>query len=102
MGTLQLTVVPGLSRRGPARAQAEAVRVQAEAAQAQAEAARVHDGERGTGLGTAFMEWAERAARARGAVLVRPTSDRARGNAHRFHERLGCTPAHLGFKKPLD
>ncbi|MGW9348354.1 N-acetylglutamate synthase, GNAT family [Nocardiopsis flavescens] len=88
VGTLQLTVVPGLSRRGAARAQVEAV--------------RVHDGERGTGLGTAFLEWAERAARARGAVLVQLTSDRARGDAHRFYERLGYTPSHLGFKKPLD
>ncbi|MFL1431674.1 MULTISPECIES: GNAT family N-acetyltransferase [unclassified Nocardiopsis] len=88
VGTLQLTFIPGLSRQGSLRAQVEAV--------------RVHDGERGTGLGTALMEWVERAARARGAVLVQLTSDRAREDAHRFYERLGYTPSHLGFKKRLD
>lgn len=88
VGTLQLTFVSGLSRRGSLRVQVEAV--------------RVHDGERGTGLGTAFMEWVERAARYRGATLVQLTSDRVREDAHRFYERLGYTASHLGFKKHLD
>lgn len=87
VGTLQLTFVPGLSRRGALRVQVEAV--------------RVHGGERGTGLGSAFMEWVERVARGRGAALVQLTSDRAREDAHRFYERLGYAPSHLGFKKPL-
>lgn len=88
VGALQLTFVPGLSRRGSTRVQVEAV--------------RVHGGERGTGLGTAFMEWVERVARDRGAALVQFTSDRAREDAHRFYERLGYTPSHLGFKKRID
>jgi hypothetical protein len=32
---------------------------------------------------------------------VQLTTNRARGDAHRFYERLGFTPSHLGFKKPL-
>ncbi|MDE3721316.1 GNAT family N-acetyltransferase [Nocardiopsis sp. N85] len=87
VGTLQLTFVPGLSRRGSLRAQVEAV--------------RVDEGERGGGLGTALMEWVEREARARGAVLLQLTSDREREDAHRFYERLGHTASHLGFKKRL-
>ncbi|CAL9555483.1 Aminoalkylphosphonate N-acetyltransferase [Nocardiopsis dassonvillei] len=87
VGTLQLTFIPGLSRRGSLRVQVEAV--------------RVHGSERGTGLGTAFMEWVERAARNRGAVLVQLTSDRKREDAHRFYERLGHEASHLGFKKRL-
>ncbi|WP_285732591.1 GNAT family N-acetyltransferase [Nocardiopsis sp. ATB16-24] len=87
VGTLQLTFIPGLSRRGAVRAQVEAV--------------RVHTSERGRGLGTDLLLWAEEEARRRGAAMVQLTSDASRGEAHRFYERLGYTASHVGFKKEL-
>ncbi|MFH0243325.1 GNAT family N-acetyltransferase [Streptomyces sp. HK10] len=87
VGTLQLTVVPGLSRRGASRALIEAV--------------RVHSGERGGGLGTRLIEWSIEEARRLGCVLVQLTSDATRTEAHRFYERLGFTASHVGFKLAL-
>ncbi|PWJ25348.1 N-acetylglutamate synthase-like GNAT family acetyltransferase [Branchiibius hedensis] len=87
VGTLQLTLIPGLSRRGATRAQIESV--------------RVAGGERGSGLGTALLEWAIEEARRLGADLVQLTSDAGRVEAHRFYEQLGFTPTHLGFKLEL-
>lgn len=87
VGTLQLTFIPGLSRRGAMRAQVEAV--------------RVHTSERGRGLGTDLLLWAEEEARRRGAAMVQLTSDASRVEAHRFYERLGYTASHVGFKKEL-
>lgn len=87
VGTLQLTFITGLSRRGTTRAQVEAV--------------RVHSNERGGGLGTELLVWAEEEARRRGAALLQLTSDASREGAHRFYERLGYTASHVGFKKEL-
>ncbi|WP_017591723.1 GNAT family N-acetyltransferase [Nocardiopsis potens] len=87
VGTLQVTFIPGLSRGAAKRAQIEAV--------------RVHRNERGSGLGGHLMAWAEARAREAGCALVQLTSDRTRPDAHRFYERLGYTPGHIGFKKPL-
>ncbi|MFC8367061.1 MULTISPECIES: GNAT family N-acetyltransferase [unclassified Streptomyces] len=87
VGTLQLTVVPGLSRRGATRSIIEAV--------------RVHADERGSGLGSRLVEWAIDASRREGCQLVQLTSDSTRTDAHRFYERLGFTASHVGFKLPL-
>ncbi|MBT3154839.1 GNAT family N-acetyltransferase [Streptomyces sp. CHD11] len=87
VGTLQLTIVPGLSRRGSTRSIIEGV--------------RVHADERGTGLGTLLIEWAIGTSRREGCRLVQLTSDNTRTDAHRFYERLGFTASHLGFKLPL-
>jgi GNAT superfamily N-acetyltransferase len=87
VGTLQLTVIPGLSRRGAARALVEAVRVRAS--------------ERGTGLGTEIIEWSVAEARRQGCAMVQLTSDATRVDAHRFYERLGFVASHLGFKQAL-
>ncbi|MEE1798589.1 GNAT family N-acetyltransferase [Streptomyces sp. NPDC101062] len=84
VGTLQLTIVPGLSRRGATRSLVEAV--------------RVHSDERGSGLGTQLIEWAIDASRREGCQLVQLTSDATRTDAHRFYERLGFTASHVGFK----
>ncbi|MFF7793668.1 GNAT family N-acetyltransferase [Streptomyces sp. NPDC007991] len=86
-GTLQLTVVPGLSRRGATRSIIEGV--------------RVHAAERGSGLGTRLIEWAIDESRRQGCQLVQLTSDKTRTDAHRFYERLGFTASHTGFKLPL-
>lgn len=87
VGTLQLTVIPGLSRRGMTRALIEAV--------------RVHRDERGSGLGTQLIEWAVEEARRQGCAVVQLTSDATRTDAHRFYERLGFEATHVGFKRML-
>ncbi|MER6672084.1 GNAT family N-acetyltransferase [Streptomyces sp. NPDC000983] len=87
VGTLQLTIVPGLSRQGATRSIIEAV--------------RVHADERGSGLGTRFIEWAVEESRRQGCQLVQLTSDTSRTDAHRFYERLGFTASHVGFKLAL-
>ncbi|MER7516876.1 GNAT family N-acetyltransferase [Streptomyces sp. NPDC126499] len=87
VGTLQLTVIPGLSRRGTTRSIIEGVRIHAEG--------------RGSGLGTRLIEWAVEESRAQGCRLVQLTSDVTRTDAHRFYERLGFEPSHVGFKLSL-
>ncbi|MFK0152272.1 GNAT family N-acetyltransferase [Streptomyces sp. NPDC090499] len=84
VGTLQLTIIPGLSRRGATRSIIESV--------------RIHADERGSGLGTRFIEWAIDESRRQGCQLVQLTSDTSRVDAHRFYERLGFTASHTGFK----
>ena len=87
VGTLQLTFLPGLARRGALRAQIEAVRVAA--------------GARGRGLGAAMVGWAVEEARTRGCGLVQLTTDKSRADAHCFYERLGFVASHEGMKLPL-
>jgi GNAT superfamily N-acetyltransferase len=86
-GTLQLTLIPGLSRHGALRAQVEAVRVAAS--------------QRGHGLGQAMIGWAIEEARAAGCGLVQLTSDKQRPDAIRFYESLGFTATHEGLKLSL-
>ncbi|MEV5793406.1 GNAT family N-acetyltransferase [Streptomyces sp. NPDC102256] len=87
VGTLQLTVIPGLSRKGATRSIIEAV--------------RIHADERGSGLGTELIEWAIDESRRQGCQLVQLTSDASRTDAHRFYERLGFEASHVGFKLAL-
>lgn len=87
VATCQLTLLPGLSRGGASRLQIEAVRVAAST--------------RGTGLGGALLTWAHDWGREQGAVLAQLTTDASRGDAHRFYEKLGYEPSHVGFKRPL-
>ena len=86
-GTLQLTLLPGLSRHGMLRAQIEAVRVAAS--------------HRGQGLGQVMIKWAIGQARENGCGLVQLTSDKRRHDAIRFYESLGFTASHEGLKLPL-
>ena len=87
VGTLQLTVIPSLSRRGATRSIIEGVRVAST--------------ERGSGLGTILLEWAVEQSRRLGVDLVQLTSDATRTDAHRFYERLGFVQSHVGFKLGL-
>ncbi len=87
VGTLQLTIIPGLSRRGATRSVIEGV--------------RIHADERGGGLGSRLMEWAIDTSRHEGCHLIQLTSDNIRTDAHRFYERLGFTASHVGFKLAL-
>ncbi|WP_055493976.1 GNAT family N-acetyltransferase [Streptomyces sp. TP-A0356] len=87
VGTLQLTIIPGLSRKGATRSLIEAV--------------RIHADERGAGLGTQLIEWAVEESRRQDCRLVQLTSDATRTDAHRFYERLGFEASHVGFKRTL-
>lgn len=85
VGTLQLTSIPGMARRGSRRLLVEAVRVRSDL--------------RSSGVGSTVMRWvSDIAAPALGAALVQLTSDAAREDAHRFYERLGYVGSHVGFK----
>jgi GNAT superfamily N-acetyltransferase len=87
VGTLQLTIIPGLARKGALRGQVEAVRVRGD--------------QRGGGLGGKLMDWAIGESRRRGCALVQLTSDQSRVDAHRFYLRLGFVASHQGFKLTL-
>jgi GNAT superfamily N-acetyltransferase len=87
VGTMQLTVIPGLARAGTKRLLIEAV--------------RLGSGSRGSGLGAALFRWAHDYGREHGATLAQLTSDKARVDAHRFYERLGYVASHEGFKLAL-
>ncbi|WP_223626857.1 GNAT family N-acetyltransferase [Microbacterium sp. EST19A] len=85
VGTLQLTSIPGMSRRGARRLLVEAVRVRSDL--------------RSSGVGSALMRWvSDSAAPALGAAMVQLTSDASRVDAHRFYEHLGYVGSHKGFK----
>ncbi len=87
VGTLQLTFIPGLARRGSLRAQVEGVRVAVS--------------QRGGGLGTAMMKWCIDESRRRRCSLVQLTTDKTRVDAHRFYARLGFAASHEGMKLRL-
>jgi GNAT superfamily N-acetyltransferase len=88
IGTMQLSFIPGLARRGALRAQIEAV--------------RVHEEARGRNIGTKMIEWAIEEAKRRGCALVQLTTDKRRTDAHRFYERLGFVASHEGMKLHLE
>lgn len=86
VGTMQLSFIPGLSRRGALRAQIEAVRY------TRATAAKAGNGDVRVGNH-----------RGKTPQLCPCAADncQTRGDAHRFYERLGCTASHEGFKLQL-
>jgi GNAT superfamily N-acetyltransferase len=84
VGTLQLSVLPGLARHGALRGQLEGVHVRAD--------------HQGSGIGSATVRWAVEEARRRGCALLQLTSQERRTDAHRFYRRLGFTASHTGFK----
>ena len=87
LATMQLSLLPGLARRGALRAQIEAMCVR-------------HD-YRSRGLGAVLFEWAIEEARRRNCALVQLTTDKSRADAHRFYERLGFVASHEGLKLAL-
>lgn len=87
IGTLQLTFLPSLSFQGGKRAQIESVRV---------------DGRfRGQGIGQKLCQWAIEQARQAGCHTVQLTTHASRADAHRFYQRLGFVPSHVGMKLHL-
>ncbi|MCF2530825.1 GNAT family N-acetyltransferase [Yinghuangia soli] len=87
LGFLQATYIPGLGNAARDRALLEAV--------------RIHPHHRGDGLGGHLVRHAIDRARTRGCTLVQLTSNKNRGDAHRFYENLGFTRSHDGFKLRL-
>lgn len=87
VGTLQMSFIPNLSRRGAWRAQIEGVRVSRSA--------------RGGGIGERMVLWCIERARERGCLLVQLTTDKQRPDAIRFYERLGFLASHEGMKLSL-
>ncbi|WP_429013597.1 N-acetyltransferase family protein [Comamonas sp. 4034] len=87
VGTLQLSFVPGLSHTGAWRGQIESVRIAAAL--------------RGIGAGQQMLEWAVAQCREQGCSVVQLTTDKSRTDAHRFYQKLGFEPSHLGFKRKL-
>ena len=87
VGVLQMTFIPGLSHRGSWRALIEAVRIASEV--------------RSGGIGAQLMEWAIARARERRCRIVQLTSDKSRGDAIRFYQRLGFVASHEGLKLTL-
>ena len=87
IGCLQITYIPGLSRRGSLRGQIEGVRVSRDF--------------RGRGYGARMIAWAIKECRDRGCRMVQLTSDRKRENAIQFYEKFGFVRSHEGFKLTL-
>lgn len=82
----QLVILPGLSA-ATRRAQIEGVRVASDL--------------RGRGIGAQLVADAETRARNAGCGLIQLTTNRSRGDARRFYDRLGFTPSHIGYKKAI-
>lgn len=88
VGTLQITFIPGLGRRGATKMLIEEVRVVGP--------------RRGTGIGREMIGAAVALARTRGCKSVELASNKSRTDAHRFYERLGFVASHVGMKLALD
>ncbi|MBS1167862.1 MAG: putative acetyltransferase [Proteobacteria bacterium] len=87
VGCLQITFIPGLSRKGQWRGQIESV--------------RVASGRRSAGIGRTLLEWAIAACRVRGCGFVQLTTDKSRARAQAFYARLGFEASHEGMKLKL-
>ena len=87
VGTLQLSFIPGLGRKGAWRGQIEAVRIASAC--------------RGRGWGEHMINWAIEQCKARNCHFVQLTTDNVRTDAHRFYEKLGFLASHKGYKLSL-
>ena len=87
IGCLQLSFIPGLSRKGMWRGQIESVRIASDA--------------RGGGIGRHMIEWAIEQCRERSCGLVQLTTDKSRPDAIRFYKALGFVDSHEGMKLSL-
>ncbi len=87
VGTFQTMVTTTMTARGASSLIVEAVQTRADM--------------RGRGIGAVMINFAIDKARADGMRLVQLTSNAVRTDAHRFYQRLGFTPSHIGFKLKL-
>lgn len=86
-GTFQITLTTAMTGRGRPVLTVEAVQTAANM--------------RGRGIGAAMVRHAIEEGRRAGARLVQLMSNKTRGDAHRFYERLGFARSHEGFKLKL-
>ena len=84
VGTIQISIIRNLSRRGARRAQLESVRVSAQA--------------RGNGVGKLMIARAIEIAKSKGCEIVQLTSDKTRADAIEFYKSLGFKCSHEGLK----
>jgi GNAT superfamily N-acetyltransferase len=68
---------------------------------AEIESMHVHPDHRSNGIGARLLAAAVEAARDAGCYRVQLTSNLQRTDAHRFYERQGFVPSHVGFKRLL-
>ncbi len=87
IGTCQTIITMSLPGRGSSSMVIEAVQTRSDL--------------RGQGIGAKMITFCIEDAKRRGVRLVQLTSNAARKDAHRFYERLGFKPSHLGFKMAL-
>jgi GNAT superfamily N-acetyltransferase len=87
VGTIQISIIPGMPRFGMKRGLLENVHIRSD--------------QRGSGLGTQMVTWAIERCREAGCGLIQLTSNKLRLDAHRFYEKLGFTKSHEGFKLML-
>jgi GNAT superfamily N-acetyltransferase len=87
VGTLQLSFIAGLARGGLKRGLVEAVRVASD--------------RRGEKIGEAMLAWAIEKCRHESCGIIQLTTDKSRTDAHRFYDRLGFEPSHIGYKMML-
>jgi GNAT superfamily N-acetyltransferase len=87
VGTFQTMLTTTLTGRGSSAMIIEAVQTRSDM--------------RGQGIGARMIEFAIAEAKGHGVRLVQLTSNAIRQDAHRFYERLGFKPSHLGFKMAL-
>lgn len=87
VGTFQTMVTTTMTARGASSLIVEAVQTRSDM--------------RGRGIGASMIEFAIERARESGMRLVQLTSNAVRKDAHRFYERLGFTPSHIGLKMKL-
>lgn len=81
-------ILPHLNRTGTKRAQIEAV--------------HVHPDFQGRGIGKDLTDYAITKAKEVGCGIVQLTTHKDRNDAHRFYERLGFEPSHIGMKLYLE
>ncbi len=87
VGTFQTAITTTLAGRGTSFMIIEAVQTRGDM--------------RGRGIGAQMIEFCIAEARARDLPRVQLISNGKRKDAHRFYQRLGLEPTHLGFKMAL-
>ena len=87
IGTLQISIIPGLPNFGMKGGMLENVHIRAD--------------QRGTGNGSTMVQWAIDRCREAGCGFVQLTSNKVRTDAHRFYRKLGFEQTHEGMKLKL-
>ncbi|WP_068082582.1 GNAT family N-acetyltransferase [Polycladidibacter stylochi] len=88
IATCQLTLSKGLAFSGKPRATLESMHTKA--------------AYRGMGYGHILLQYLKEKAKEKGCCLIQLTSNSERKDAHRFYQREGFVPSHVGFKMQLD